>query len=69
MLQEKEKPKSGDAVKRVQEIAQREIERKRKEDEENKKKKKAGGTVDTNPSKGALTRLYEFFYPAKEEKK
>lgn len=61
----KEPDKSGDTVKRIQEYAFKEAERKKKEDEEKKKKKT---TVDTAPSKGALGRLYDYFTGTAEKK-
>lgn len=59
MMQEKkkEKAKTPDMVSRIQEFGRAEMEKKRKEEEEKKKNK---GKVDTAPSKGILSRIYEF---------
>jgi hypothetical protein len=49
------KKKQPDAVKRIQDFAKQEAERKRREEEEKKKK----GQVQTAPEKGFLQRMYE----------
>lgn len=69
MLQEKSKPKEKDGVQRIQEIAQNEIARKKREKEEEEKKKRKPGTVATEPSKGILTRLYEYATGTEQKEK
>lgn len=55
--------KESDPVKRLQDYAKSEMERKRKEEEEKKKKK---GVVE--PPKGILQRAYEYFAGSSEKK-
>lgn len=65
MIQEAKKKKEpeDDMVTRIQKYAKGESDKKAAEEAAKKKKK---GTVDTAPSKGILSRIYEFATGVKE---
>ena len=60
----KPKPQQPDMVKKLQDAAMAQRERDLKAEEEKKKK----GKVDTAPSGGVLSRLYEMFMGSSEKK-
>lgn len=64
--EKKKKEPEDDIVTRIQKYGQAEMEKNRKAEEEKRKNK---GKVDTAPSKGILSRIYEFATGIKEPEK